>query len=93
MENSITMRYNLTYGGFQVGDRVYFPSITKRERYDSGTVIAGKFTEKLQSGWRWRMEQSTMLLIQPDDGTPPFEVKPKDCYFIREVRLASEEEK
>lgn len=42
MQDNVIARYNLTYGGFQVGDRVYFPSITKRERYDSGTVIAGK---------------------------------------------------
>lgn len=93
MENSITVRYNLTYGGFQVGDRVYFPSITKRERYDSGTVIAGKFTEKLQSAWRWGVETSAMILIKPDDGTQPVEVSPKSCYRVREDVAAPEEEK
>lgn len=81
-EQRITMK--ISYGGFFIDDKVYFPSLTLRDRYNRGTVIEAKQvyreTSKLLPFFRGKYIIENRLLIKPDGGEQPVEVLANECY-------------
>lgn len=81
-EQHITMK--ISYGGFFIGEEVYFPISSVVNDYVRGTIIAAKIvhrrTSKHRLFLRAKLTTENMLLIRPDGDEQPVEVPADECY-------------
>ena len=75
-----TITLKLSYGGFNVGDKVYYP-IVKYE-YGLGTVVAGKIERKRRSNLPFLSFETTTLIVKV--GNHYFEEPAHKCYKATE---------